>query len=91
MMARSTCSKRKPNTLTQDRISQRPPKASCTARPDHTLGHLQTFPAQDGMSASPLKADIATTTRNVGYGDLRAESHDNEDGIGLDAGLLQVQ
>jgi hypothetical protein len=43
------------------------------------------------MSASPLKADIATTTRNVGYGDLRAESHDNEDGIGLDAGLLQVQ
>jgi hypothetical protein len=31
-------------------------------------GHSETFPAQDGMSASPLKADIATTTRNVGYG-----------------------
>ena len=31
-------------------------------------GHLQTCVAQDGMSASPLKADIATTTRNVGYG-----------------------
>ena len=30
-------------------------------------GHLQTCPAQDGMSASPLKADIATTARNVGY------------------------
>jgi hypothetical protein len=32
------------------------------------LGRLQTCPAQDGMSASPLKADIATTNRNVGYG-----------------------
>jgi hypothetical protein len=32
------------------------------------LGHLQTWPAQDGMSASPLKADIAATTWNVGYG-----------------------
>jgi hypothetical protein len=31
------------------------------------LGHLQTCPAQDGMSASPLKADVATTTWNVGY------------------------
>jgi hypothetical protein len=30
------------------------------------LGHLQTCPAQDGISASPLKADIAVTTRNVG-------------------------
>jgi len=34
------------------------------------LGHLQTCPAQDGMSASPLQADIATTTRNFGYGPL---------------------
>src|SRR4030095_4467182 len=33
-------------------------------------GHLQTCPAQDGTSASPLKADIATTTWNVGYGPL---------------------
>jgi hypothetical protein len=32
----------------------------------NTIGHLQTCPAQDGMSASPLKADIATTNRNVG-------------------------
>jgi len=31
-------------------------------------GHLQTYLAQDGMSASPAKTDIATTTRNVGYG-----------------------
>jgi hypothetical protein len=31
------------------------------------MGHLQTRAAQDGMSASPLKADIATTTWNVGY------------------------
>ena len=31
------------------------------------LGHLQTCPAQDAMSASPLKADIATTKWNVDY------------------------
>ena len=43
MMARSTCSNPKPNTLTQDRISQRRQKASCTARPDHTLGSLTSF------------------------------------------------
>ena len=42
MMARSTCcSNRRPNTLTQDRISQRRPKAFCTARPDHKLGQFQ--------------------------------------------------
>jgi hypothetical protein len=32
------------------------------------LGPKQTCLAQDGMSASPLKADIATTTWHVGYG-----------------------
>src|SRR5262245_3999563 len=37
-------------------------------RPKSARGHLRTCPAQDRMSASPLKADIAATTRNVGYG-----------------------
>ena len=37
------------------------------ALPTTVMGHLQTCPVQDGMSASPLKADIATTTWNVGY------------------------
>src|SRR5262245_17173764 len=36
--------------------------------PRTAMGHLQTCPAQNGMSASLLKADITTTTRNVGYG-----------------------
>jgi hypothetical protein len=28
-------------------------------------GHLQTCPAQDGMSASPLKADIGSSGKHV--------------------------
>ena len=31
-------------------------------------GHLQTCPAQDGMSASPLKADIRASGQQVRYG-----------------------
>src|SRR5215471_5573571 len=38
MMARSTCSNRRPNTLTQDPCQPASTKASCTARPDHTHG-----------------------------------------------------
>jgi hypothetical protein len=32
------------------------------------LGHLQTCPAQNGMSASPLKADIAASGQHIRYG-----------------------
>jgi hypothetical protein len=32
------------------------------------MGHLQTCPAQDNMSASPLKADIIGRERDVRYG-----------------------
>jgi hypothetical protein len=40
----------------------------------HSQGHLQTYPAQDGVSASPLKADIANATCNVGYGPRLCEN-----------------
>jgi hypothetical protein len=32
------------------------------------MGHLQTSPAQDGMSASLLKADIRANSQHVRYG-----------------------
>jgi hypothetical protein len=37
-------------------------------RPSPRLGHLQTSPAQDGMSASPLKADIGARGRQAAMG-----------------------
>jgi len=37
MMARSTCSNQRPDTLMQDRICQ-VDETSCNARPDHTFG-----------------------------------------------------
>ena len=40
MMARSTCSNQRPDTLVQDRICQ-VDETSCNARPDHTLGHTR--------------------------------------------------
>src|SRR3974377_799554 len=39
MMAGSTCSNQRPDTLMQDRIT-RIAKTSCTARPDHTNGSI---------------------------------------------------
>ena len=39
MMARSTCSNQRPDTLLQDRICQ-VDETSCNARPDHTSGHI---------------------------------------------------
>jgi len=38
MMARSTCSNQRPDTLMQDRKADGSTKASCNARPDHTFG-----------------------------------------------------
>src|SRR6266446_557487 len=40
MVARSTRSKLRPDTLMQDRITDRSAKTSCDARPDHTLGQV---------------------------------------------------
>jgi hypothetical protein len=39
MMARSTCSNQRPDTLMQDRICQ-VDETSCNARPDHTFGSI---------------------------------------------------
>jgi hypothetical protein len=49
MMARSTRSKQRPDTLMQDRYLPGSTKASCNARPVHTLGQSRRF----AMSALP--------------------------------------
>lgn len=36
-------------------------------KPTSGMGHLKTCPAQDGMSASPPKADIIGCERDVRY------------------------
>jgi hypothetical protein len=63
------------------------------------LGHLQTSPAQDGMSASPLKADIRASGQHIRYGlpdiripTLRADLplfkvHESRDNLGFDWAL----
>jgi hypothetical protein len=38
------------------------------------VGHLPTWPAQDGMSASPLKADIALGTPMSAMGQQRTRA-----------------
>ena len=43
-------------------------KASCTARPDHTLGFFQTSPACPAKSALSLRADIEAVSQLVGFG-----------------------
>src|SRR4029453_622845 len=68
MMARSTCSNQRPNTLTQHRISQRRPKASCTARPDHTFGSNSDLGRGRAKSALPCTADIARGPALVRWG-----------------------
>src|SRR5262249_17497673 len=55
MMAGSTCSNHRPDTLMQDRIA-RIDETSCTARPDHTSGSVASLPQAArlrGMSAMP--------------------------------------
>src|SRR5215813_13912598 len=68
MMARSTCSNRRPNTLTQDRISQR--------RPNPLAPHGRTIHwvkpgitrAEHNESALPQAADIELTLQEVRAG-----------------------
>ena len=55
MMARSTCSNQRPNTLMQDRICQ-VDETSCNARPDHTLGQTRKSSPVRAMSGLPLEA-----------------------------------
>jgi hypothetical protein len=43
-------------------------------------GHLQTCPAQDGTSASPLKADIRASVHHVGYGPILLQKSVASDG-----------
>src|SRR5262245_9904827 len=46
-------------------LSQSHPDVSCAMS---AWGHLQTCPAQEGMSASPPRADIPNAMWNVSYG-----------------------
>jgi hypothetical protein len=57
MMARSTCSNQRPNTLMQDRISQR--------RPKPLAPHGRTIHDVRVTSALPLKADIQHEGRHA--------------------------
>jgi len=60
MMARSTCSNQRPDTLMQDRICQ-VDETSCNARPDHTFGsHPEITHAKRGRDdhCSPPPAQI---------------------------------
>ena len=52
MMARSTCSNQRPDTLVQDQIRQIN-EPSCDARPDHTLGQIRSFGDVGSMSGLP--------------------------------------
>jgi hypothetical protein len=67
MMAGSTCSNQRPDTLMQDRIA-RIDETSCTARPDHTFGSIVRIGSQQGqrcyLRIDP-KADVNTTDRCV--------------------------
>ena len=58
MMARSTCSNQRPNTLTQDRISQRPPKPLAPHGRTIHLGHSRHFDGAPTISGLHLKTDI---------------------------------
>jgi len=59
MMAGSTCSNQRPDTLMQDRIA-RIDETSCTARPDRTLGSFTNeagiFPFHRRVEEEVLKA-----------------------------------
>src|SRR5215471_9767118 len=63
MMAGSTCSNQRPDTLMQDRIA-RIEETSCTARPDHTYGSY----------AEMLKLSISSPLPRSGRASARAPS-----------------
>src|SRR6476660_3656082 len=42
-------------------------KASCTARPDHTLGHKRKCSCLNGMSVLPPRADLVRPARHVRF------------------------
>ena len=65
MVAQSTCSNQRPDTLMQDRRADRSTKPSCDARPDHTLRRtagpymwVRTFDTIEELRAALL--DFAT-------------------------------
>jgi hypothetical protein len=57
MMARSTCSNQRPDTLMQDRICQ-VDETSCNARPDHTFGSKPAVELSRPGFAPPCQTDI---------------------------------
>src|SRR5215472_3534209 len=74
MMARSTCSNQRPDTLMQDRICQ-VDETSCNARPDHTFGSFATGRAavayhwcplctESGLIVARMRNDAKSKKRN---------------------------
>jgi hypothetical protein len=64
MMAGSTCSNQRPDTLMQDRIA-RIEETSCTARPDHTSGSSTESLAARLSRLLPRTADIGAVIQPV--------------------------
>ena len=73
MMARSKRSNQRPDTLTQDRISQ-VVKTSCTARPCGMIGRVEetsaSFEARSAPRSYPTNPDLALITKTQCDGNL---------------------
>src|SRR5262245_37709491 len=68
MMARSTCSNQRPDTLLQDRICQ-VDETSCNARPDHTFGsHSEELAQSITGPLYPRTADVISIFQEVRVG-----------------------
>src|SRR5262245_49478727 len=73
MMARSTCSNQRPDTLMQDRICQ-VDETSCNARPDHTFGSRAVILAMSKSRRLCLRKETsARPARFVAMGQLRKQ------------------
>src|SRR5215468_8598077 len=74
MMARSTCSNQRPNTLMQDRICQ-VDETSCNARPDHTFGSKCEELEESTTSPLSLRNSPSKRTSPIGRNGPGADNH----------------
>jgi hypothetical protein len=63
MMARSTCSNQRPDTLMQDRICQ-VDETSCNARPDHTIRVIRVDIDMSALSSAIHNTVVCTENLN---------------------------
>ena len=70
MMARSLMLQLEAGYIDARPLTANSSKSSCYARPDHTLGHKQTFAESERKSALPPKADFRVTHRHVCFGPI---------------------